>query len=346
MRLSSIQVYPNVVANSIQLVRHCLMHTQSFNSTWHSSVWRRGLNSFSEVRSTEVKRKNILHHNVEADLFDLFHFEGSSSYEKAKVFKDINTIVGNLNENHVCIDVGCGTGFVTSLELQHFKIVVALDICKRMVRITKKRFGNFTGLNLIVCDAENVPLRSETANAISVSSVLHHIPNPSKAISEMSRVLKKDGFLYITREPNDIRFRRLFTLLDAILVKMASFTGRIIFLGKRRRKTRTHKCAGAKKSGDLNYKVVDIHLSSGFNVGELAAFLLVNSLKVISAHSYHWIFSEPASRVNFLLERIPLSRNFGRYISIVSRKTRRTGTLALIQEREAQEKLVLAHALS
>lgn len=271
----------------------------------------------SEAAAIEVKRKNILHHNVEADFFEAFHPEGSSSYEKAKVLKDISLIARSLNENAVCIDIGCGTGFVTSFELPRFENVVALDICKKMLTALKRRLSNSDNLNLVLCDAENVPLRDGIADAVSASSVLHHLPKPSIAILEMSRILRRGGFLYISREPNDIRFRRLFALLDVTLSKLAGFAGHCIFPRRRRRKTLIEDLSNLE---GLNYEEVDIHYRKGFDVGELSGFLLLKGLKVISAHSYHWLFSKPAYKANFMLENAPLSKSLGRYVCVISRK--------------------------
>lgn len=52
-----------------------------------------------------------------------------------------------------------------------------------------------------IIDAEKLPFKNETIDAIFLVASLHHLPNPSVAISEIFRVLKKEGQLLILREP-------------------------------------------------------------------------------------------------------------------------------------------------
>lgn len=49
------------------------------------------------------------------------------------------------------------------------------------------------GAHTIVGDAENLPLPDRSYDVVIMDAVLEHIPDVSKAISEVSRVLKKDG---------------------------------------------------------------------------------------------------------------------------------------------------------
>jgi len=271
------------------------------------------------IDSAEVKRKNILHHNVEANLFETIHPEGSSSYEKSKVSRDIRSAVRNLTRHKLSIDVGCGTGFVTSFELGQFETVVGADISKRMLEVTRARLRGFNGLSLLLCDAENLPLRSQVADFVSVSSVLHHLPNPLKSLREMSRVLKTNGLFYVIREPNDVRFRRFFHLLDEMIIRrLIEFAHCLPFF--RRKREKSERLEKLLSEEGLNYREVDIHCPSGFNIAELSLALSLTNLSVVSANSYHWVFFDFLSRVNLLIEKIPFSEKIGRYICLMARK--------------------------
>jgi len=269
----------------------------------------------------EVKRANIRHHDVEAEFFERVHPEGSSLYERAKVSENLNYIAGNSVSFDVCIDVGCGTGFVTGFELPLYQMVVAVDISRKMLEIVKKRFGVFVSLNLVICDAEFLPFKSEVADFVSVSSVLHHLPKPARAIEEIARVLKKGGFIYITREPSFQRFRRFFDFFDYFIVrKILAFICRLY---------PTIRYIGLNSSlNKLDYAKVDVHYPSGFHVTQLSKSLSSCYLKVISAYSYHWIYRDSnrgwiqtlLTKSNFLIEKIPLSNRVGRYVSIIAVK--------------------------
>lgn len=284
----------------------------------------------SYVDDVEVKKANIRHHDAEAEIFERAHPEGSSVYERSKVSKSMAFIAGNSNMRDLCVDVGCGTGFVTGFELPLYKTVVATDISRRMLEVVRKRLGHFASLNLLVCDAEYLPLKSEIADLVSVSSVLHHLPKPFNSLTDISRILKEGGFLYVTREPNFQRLRRFFDFFDQVIVqKLAKLFRRLPLF-----RSELYREPNIVVDG-LDYAKVDVHYSTGFHVTQLAEFLRSKSFDLIFAHSYHWIYPDSSRRLlsqlltksNFVIERIPLLTKFGRYISLIARKIERNNVV-------------------
>src|SRR5262252_8845340 len=55
---------------------------------------------------------------------------------------------------------------------------------------------NFAGVD-IVADVEAIPLADQTVSRVECDAVLEHVQHPTKAISEMFRVLKPGGYLHI-----------------------------------------------------------------------------------------------------------------------------------------------------
>lgn len=277
----------------------------------------------SYVDDVEVKKANVCHHDVEAGIFERAHPEGSSIYERSKVSKSIAFIAENSNTRDLCVDVGCGTGFVTSFELPFYTVIVATDISRRMLQVLRKRRGHSASLNLVLCDAEHLPLKGEIADLVSVSSVLHHLPKPFSSMTEISRILKEGGFLYITREPNFQRLRRFFDFFDHVIVqKFVKLLRRLPLF-----RSELYREPNVVVDG-LDYAKVDVHYSTGFHAGQLAEFLRCRSFKPIFAYSYHWIYPDSdrgllqqlLTKSNFVIEKIPLSRKFGRYVSVIARK--------------------------
>jgi len=281
----------------------------------------------SHVDGIEVKKANVIYHDVEAEIFERVHPEGSSIYERSKVARAIAFIAGDSNIRDFCVDVGCGTGFVTSFELPMYDTVVATDVSRMMLKVVLKRYAHFSSLNLIVCDAEYLPLKSEIADLVSVSSVLHHLPKPFNSIRETSRILKDGGFLYLTREPNSFKFSRFSIFLDrSILKRLLKLTRRPVFEPEfSQLNTNVEGLRARARSIDRSTRV-DIH--SGFHVAQLAEFLRSRYFEIIFAYSYHWIFPDSSkgllqqllAKSNFVIEKIPLSERFGRYVSVLSRK--------------------------
>ncbi len=49
----------------------------------------------------------------------------------------------------------------------------------------------------ICCNIANLPFKDNSIDIIFCIAVLEHVPNPEKVISEINRVLKKEGIIYI-----------------------------------------------------------------------------------------------------------------------------------------------------
>lgn len=278
------------------------------------------MNNRSWLDDVEIKKANVIYHNAEAEFFERMHPEGSSVYEQVNVSRNITKIAqGSLTKN-ICVDVGCGTGFLTGFELPLYGRVVATDISKGMLRISKNRFGRVNLLHFVICDAEFLPLKSQTADLISVSSVLHHVPQPSRLIKEASRILKNNGYLFITREPNFKQFRRFFDFLDSHFIQGFSKIAKKLFS-----KQETHELRVFRGNSGPQ---VDVHYSKGFSITQLAEYLSSSNFEVVSAYSYHWIYPSPEvswlstllARSNFIIEKLPLSCKFGRYITVIAKK--------------------------
>lgn len=69
-----------------------------------------------------------------------------------------------------------------------------------MIEEAKIRSSGKSNINFVVCDAEHLPFNEETFDLVHCRATLHHIPEPAKAILEISRVIKKGGHFYL-REP-------------------------------------------------------------------------------------------------------------------------------------------------
>lgn len=274
-------------------------------------------------KKDSIKKTNLDFHADEAELFDQIHVEIFSNYEIEKSRNNIEFIKMSLGKSNLCVDIGCGTGFLTALELGSFESIVATDISSKMIEKTRQKMPNSKKLNFLVCDAENSPFKNEVFDLVSISSVLHHLPSPLSALLEANRILRENGFIYITREPNDARYSKLADFLHRTL----HF---VFYNSKKKSQTKT-------TSANLNSSEVDIHYPTGFNVNSLSNFLCSKRFNVVRASSYHWVFSATTSsftknvlsKVNCLIERVPFSWKFGRSIFIIAKKIEQPRTAPL-----------------
>ncbi|TAF65993.1 MAG: class I SAM-dependent methyltransferase [Cytophagales bacterium] len=116
------------------------------------------------------------------------------------------------------LDVGCGNGYVLSKFAKEGAEVYGVDITDKAIELTTKRFdlldlkGNFQ-----VANAEQLPFEDETFDCVTSMGVLHHVPDTIKAVSEVHRVLKKDGRLIVMfYHKNSIKYLFRFQLLKLL----------------------------------------------------------------------------------------------------------------------------------
>lgn len=92
------------------------------------------------------------------------------------------------------LEIGVGLGADHQSFAQAGAIMHGLDLTKRAINHTRKRF-EILGLesNLKVGDAENLPFDEDQFDIVYSWGVLHHSPNTPKAIQEVLKVLKPGG---------------------------------------------------------------------------------------------------------------------------------------------------------
>ena len=91
------------------------------------------------------------------------------------------------------VDLGCGTGFLTQALLPHCENLIAVDLALPMVRATCEKLGD--SINCLCADAEQLPFSTESINTIFSNLALQWCLPIDKALSELHRVLVKDGEL-------------------------------------------------------------------------------------------------------------------------------------------------------
>jgi len=93
------------------------------------------------------------------------------------------------------LEIGCGLGSDSRQIAKVGGHIVSLDLSFDNVYLTKKGAA-LLGLDksrVICADAENLPFKDDSFDAIYSFGVLHHTPNTKKAIDEIYRVLKPKG---------------------------------------------------------------------------------------------------------------------------------------------------------
>jgi ubiquinone/menaquinone biosynthesis C-methylase UbiE len=100
------------------------------------------------------------------------------------------------------LDVGTGTARIP-IELCRVRPVgrvVALDLAREMLRVARENVAS-AGLSgrigLQQASATALPFRDACSPAVVSNSLIHHLPDPARAFSEMTRVVSRGGVLFV-----------------------------------------------------------------------------------------------------------------------------------------------------
>lgn len=141
---------------------------------------------------TDYKNLSKSTFNVQANTYDVDkngkHARGQYKY----VLNELQQL-----DFQKILDVGCGTGEILKsiTERYSFAQLYGLDISEEMLKQANDKLkGTAT---LILGDAENITLETNSFDLLLCTDSFHHYPNPQQAISEFYRVLKHGKFLLI-----------------------------------------------------------------------------------------------------------------------------------------------------
>jgi len=105
----------------------------------------------------------------------------------------IANFIKSIEQNSTILDIGCGNG--RNMQNPDYNFI-GLDLCHEFVDICNKR-----GMTCMYGDMCNMPIESNSMDAIISIASFHHLSNKERRISalnEMKRVLKPDGKILLS----------------------------------------------------------------------------------------------------------------------------------------------------
>jgi 2-polyprenyl-6-hydroxyphenyl methylase/3-demethylubiquinone-9 3-methyltransferase len=121
------------------------------------------------------------------------------------------------------LDIGCGTGHVLSALPADEYSIVGMDFAEGMVRVAAAEHPE---RRFLVADARSLPLPSGSFDRVTMVGVLEYIVESSRAIGEISRVLRPDGVLVISVPNAASWFRRLHSLERTVTAPLRALLGK------------------------------------------------------------------------------------------------------------------------
>ncbi len=101
-------------------------------------------------------------------------------------------------------DLGCGTGQLSALLAPHVASVVAVDGSADMLQAARARLADLDNVEVRRGALEALPIDDAQLDVAVLALVLHHLPDPARAIGEAARVLAPGGrLLLVDMLPHD-----------------------------------------------------------------------------------------------------------------------------------------------
>ncbi len=156
------------------------------------------------MSENEVIRKNLELHEEEAEEYEEEKTEIYNEKEQERIESALSDAMQHIetgdSEKRV-LDLGCGTGNLLEKLIPRFDNVVGIDLSDDMLSVASSKFKDNDGLTLVRGKASDLPFQDDYFDMVSAYSLFHHLPEFAEPISEISRVLKSGGVLYIDHEP-------------------------------------------------------------------------------------------------------------------------------------------------
>jgi demethylmenaquinone methyltransferase/2-methoxy-6-polyprenyl-1,4-benzoquinol methylase len=138
------------------------------------------------------KREVMRRYDHSALVYDIQYGEE----QEAKIKAALNCF--KLEKNSLVLDVGCGTGLLFPYITRNTNLLVGLDFSRSILKQAKKRCREHPSVALLRADADFLPFRNQTFNAVFAITLLQNMPNPLQALNEIKRVAKSQAVVIAT----------------------------------------------------------------------------------------------------------------------------------------------------
>lgn len=131
--------------------------------------------------------------------YEEFPFDFMTKEDEARIrelqpvpFRDF--IEQNVPKGTTVLEVGCGPGRGTLFMFEQQLDVTAVDLSPRTIEIARRRVPD---VKFVLASVLELPFEDETYSVVVSDGVIHHTPDARKAFSELARVCKTGGLMYV-----------------------------------------------------------------------------------------------------------------------------------------------------
>ncbi|MCF8009377.1 MAG: class I SAM-dependent methyltransferase [Halanaerobiales bacterium] len=130
-----------------------------------------------------------------------------------------------LEPHQQVLEIGCGTGIITFGIADSVENITAIDISPKMIEVAKEKNKklNKNNIDFNAADGYELPYQDKEFDVILLFNVLHMIKEPERQLSEIYRLLKKDGYLITATDC----YGEVVSLKEKLLLLLKKFLNKI-----------------------------------------------------------------------------------------------------------------------
>ena len=220
------------------------------------------------------------HHYAEINMINSYHV---THYNENYL-----NIVNALDKNSTLLEVGSGDGNDANRISNSELTVIQSDISFEMVKLAKgsKKINSKT--IFVVSDAEKIPCKDNSLDAIMIVGALHHLPSPIDFFKEARRALSPKGVIIIGFEPNSWPY---FTIYPCI-----RFLKKILRLEKYTKSRHSGISVGDQET-------------EGFSYADFKLFLNESNLKLVRIERIWFLFGFIHTILSIINSKLPQNKS-------------------------------------
>lgn len=184
-------------------------------------------------------------------------FNFSEREQKAnKIISIVSDYFGTSLSHLNLLDVGSSTGIMTFLLSKHFNKTIGIDIDENGVNYAKENFKS-DNLSYQIGDSMNLSFPDDHFDVVNCAQVYEHVPDSTKLMSEIHRVLKPGGICFFSAGNRFIFIENHYKLplLSVIPKKLAHIYLKL--LGRGRYYYETHLSYWGLKKIASDFELID-----------------------------------------------------------------------------------------
>jgi ubiquinone/menaquinone biosynthesis C-methylase UbiE len=168
------------------------------------------------VTGWKDKRKVMRRYDLTADMYN----ERYAQEQKAKY----GVALENVDvADCAVLDVGCGSGLFFSHVAAKAKVLVGIDVSRKLLLKAKGQAHAFQNVLVLQADADYLPFREAFFDVGFSFTVLQNMPKLSETLNELKRVSKPAGKVVVTGLKKAFALNTFMDVLESSGLKIVSF---------------------------------------------------------------------------------------------------------------------------